>query len=161
MEIKSISRNLLGAKQNNKIENNSNHSNPFGVNYKGNMINADVFSVSFSGAKEKAAEGIAARAKNRVNKFVDAIRVGSMNAFQSLRLNSIASFGKRIKASATNLWNDINNTFVNIHISSAKNILKPQVSLVNYSVNSIRKQSISNVRGMLENIISDRAAERV
>lgn len=103
MEIKSISQKIFRTSPN-KCENKSesNHTNPFGVNFKGNIIQADVFDKSDNaGISFKGAE-IAAKVANKGKLWSSAI-VGSINnANEAMRkiLNPVASFGRTIKENA-------------------------------------------------------------
>jgi hypothetical protein len=97
MEIKSISGRLFRTNVN-KSENRSNQTNPFGVSFKGNIINADVFEEKKSGLTENTNRG----------KMLVSTLVGSINAINSSisnRLNSVVNFGRRIGETTANLWN--------------------------------------------------------
>jgi len=105
MEIKNISKKIFRTTPS-KVENSSNHTNPFGVNFKGNMINADVFEPAFCGVKET----IAQKASKKGRMWASAI-VGSMNSVNesiSRRMNSVVDFGNRIKTNVSDLWNQAN-----------------------------------------------------
>lgn len=110
MEIKSISQKIFRTSPN-KTENNhnkvdSNHTNPFGVNFKGNIIQADVFdkseksSISFKGAE------IAAKVANK-GKIWSSAMVGALNMnineAMSKMLNPVKSFGRKVKENALNV----------------------------------------------------------
>jgi hypothetical protein len=96
MKIKSISGKLFRTNVN-KSENRSNHTNPFGVSFKGNIINADVFEEKKSGLTENTNRG----------KMLVSTLVGSINAINSSisnRLNSVVNFGRRIGETTRDLW---------------------------------------------------------
>lgn len=102
MEIKSISQKIFKTSAS-KVENNSSHTNPFGVNFKGNMISADVFEssekaekVSFKGAE------LAAKAGEKCRMLQSTI-VGSLRDFSTKAKDSVADFGRRIKDNTMNL----------------------------------------------------------
>lgn len=104
MEIKSISQKIFKTSSA-KIE-NSKHTNPFGVNFKGNIISADVFessekadNVSFKGAEW------AAKASGKCRMVASAIvgSIGDVTSAIKTRLNSVVDFGRRIKEGTTNL----------------------------------------------------------
>jgi hypothetical protein len=139
MQIKNISNVFKSTKNIEQSENRSNHTNPFGVSFKGNMINADVFQSSES-------EG----STNRVNKFVDSIRVGSMSAFSSIsnRFNSVVSFGQRIKSDVSNLWTQANNIEITLGIPSFTGWTDSIREKLNnpYSVNNLMKRDTSDLR---------------
>lgn len=115
MEIKSISQKIFRTNST-STENRSNHTNPFGVNFKGNMINADVFDVSFAGAKETLAQKAANKISSVRNKMADAMNVGSINSFVSSKVKSVVDFGKRIGEGASKLWNEAKSYEINLPI---------------------------------------------
>lgn len=157
MEIKSISQKIFRTAPE---KTQANHTNPFGVNFKGNMINADVFDVSFEGSKEnlvkKAANGIS----NRVNKLKDAMNIGSINSFVSSRLESVTNFGKRIKASAVNAWNNLNESVLRLDIDKVGSRIKSSLSIQNYSKNHLKKNPLEDLSGMMENLVDLVVKER-
>lgn len=114
MEIKSISQKIF--KTNSSVETKSNHTNPFGVNFKGNMINADVFEPSFEGTKETLAQKAANKLSGVRNKLADAMNVGSINSFVSRNVDAVVDFGRRIKAGASDLWKKAQNLDVEFPI---------------------------------------------
>ena len=143
MEIKSISQKIFRTKSsNNSATNCSNQTNPFGVNYKGNMINADVF---FSG-KEKAAEGVGKRISNHVNKLADAWKVGAMGSFSEMsnRFNSTCS---RVKSKAIQVYKYLTET----------NVEMPELIMGRDSVNSIKRKETSEIRTIFQNLADERA----
>lgn len=110
MEIKSISKKIFRETPQ-KIENNSAHTNPFGVNFKGNMISADVFEtskpkVSFKGTElaGKIAEKTAG-ARRRLQESALVGSLGNVSKAISTRLNTVAEFGKKVGESAVRAWN--------------------------------------------------------
>lgn len=141
MEIKSISS-ISGklfktnANKIEKSENRSNHTNPFGVSFKGNIINADVFEEN-SGLTERQNRG-----KMLVSTLVGSIN--SINSSISKRLNSVVNFGRRIKESTTNAWNQARSidmgTFLSERIPAFGG---------NYSVNNLQKRPVSELEAML------------
>lgn len=150
MQIKNIS-NVFRASKN--VESNSNrqdatnHTNPFGVNFKGNIINADVFD---SSEKQERVNG--------VNKFVDAVRVGSVNAFSSIsnRLNSVVAFGRRIRENTTELWNKANSIEITLGMPNFRGMGESLRDRFNnpYGVDNLMKRDTSDLREELSNIIA-------
>lgn len=139
MEIKSISAKLFRKSVNNS-ENRSNHTNPFGVSFKGNIINADVFEEKKSGLTEN---------QNRGKMLVSTL-VGSINAINSSisnRLNSVMNFGRRIKETTQNLWNQANS----IDMTTFMGNISDRIALGGaYSVNNLQKRPVSELEGMLK-----------
>lgn len=153
MQIKSINVFKQSSKKIDQCDSQaakSNHTNPFGVNFKGNIINADVF--------ETKSESRSEASTNRVNKFVDAIRVGSMNAFSSIsnRLNSVVSFGRRIKSDVANLWQQANNIEITLGVPSFTGWSESLREKFNnpYSVDNLMKRDTSDLRAEFENILA-------
>ena len=74
------------------------HSNPFGINFKGNVLAADVF--ESSKAKETNSSSNPFAQMSNKSKMVASAVVGSMNSFNEAfrsRINSIISFGRQVK----------------------------------------------------------------
>lgn len=91
MEIKSISEKIFKTASRKAESNNNSHSNPFGVNFKGNIISADVFetsekqNITFKGAELAAKAG--AKCKMLKSAFVGSI--GEMSSALKTRFNNV------------------------------------------------------------------------
>lgn len=155
MEIKSISQKIFRSAPE---KTQSNHTNPFGVNFKGNMINADVFEVSSRGVG-KIAE-TAGKISGKINKLRDAMNIGSINSYLNNRLNSVVDFGKRIKNSAVNTWNNINETMLRLGVNKEDNKLKFSFSINNYTKNHMKKKPLADVSSVYENLVNQFVKER-
>ena len=90
------------------------HSNPFGISFKGNVLQADVF--SSSKPKTEKSEGIIEKAANKTRAFKSAV-VGGINNFNTELntrfnngINKIVSFGKKIAHNTKEFWNKANET---------------------------------------------------
>lgn len=159
MEIKSISKKIFRTSPN-KVESNSSHTNPFGVNFKGNMISADVFETT---AKSDAALNLVEKVSNRSKMVISAI-VGSINSVNqniSSRFNSIVSLGKRIKEKASNAYRYLNETNLVVNIGLSKNNTNDLFKLDfwsqgAYSINNLKKKTTSELGEMLEETIAAR-----
>lgn len=147
MEIKSISEKIFRTSSN-KTENNSNHTNPFGVSFKGNIINADVFEDKNSNLTENQNKG----------KMLVSTLVGSMNSIHSAigrRLNSVLSFGRRIKETTTNLWDKANN----INMSDFLAAKMPVLTFTGaYSVKKLQERPVSELKDLFEDKLSNMEA---
>lgn len=88
---------------------NSNSTNPFGISFKGNVLQMDVFdsSTKKSGATNPIQDGL-----EKVNKFVASARVATMNKIESIKQGAI-SFGSKIKENVVNTYNKLATTEVN------------------------------------------------
>ncbi len=160
MEIKSISNKLFQPAKT-KVENSGSQTNPFGVNFKGKMITADVFEPAASKLSEKVA--------NKGKLLTSAI-VGSINDVNEAigrRLNSVIEFGRRIKENTSRLaqntknsingaWNYLNETKLVMNIGNSE----PLISLrrINDSPNKelLRQKNVSELEEMFTNLINAR-----
>jgi len=137
MEIKNISAKIFRTSLN-KTENKSNHTNPFGVSCKGNIINADVFEEKNSGLTERENKG----------KMLVSTLVGSINAIHSSigrRLNSVVSFGRRIKETTTSLWDKANNVNMSDFLAARMPSFEG-----NYSVRNLKERPVSDLEEMFK-----------
>lgn len=90
------------------------HSNPFGLSFKGNVLEADVF--SSSKPKVQNNESLIGKAVEKSKAFKSAV-VGGINNFNtqlSTRfnngINKIVSFGKKIGHNTREFWKKANET---------------------------------------------------
>lgn len=124
------------------------HSNPFGINFKGNVLAADVFESS-KAEKEVSTSNPFAKVSSK-SKMVASAFVGSMNSFNEAfrsRVNSIISFGKQIKDNLSNSWEFAKNTEIKLDF---KGLTESIASRFNnqYSVNSLLKQPVDDLGAM-------------
>ena len=92
-----------------KVE-NQNSTNPFGISFKGTMLQMDVF--DSSAKKEENSTNPLKEGLNRMNKFVASARAATMNKFNSIKESAI-SFGHKMKESISNTYNKLATTEVN------------------------------------------------
>lgn len=153
MEIKSISSisGKLFRTGTNKVEKseNQNHTNPFGVSFKGNIINADVFEEKNSGLTERQNRG-----KMLVSTLVGSIN--SINSSISKRLNSVVNFGRRIGETTANLWNQARGIDMGTFFAG----LPDKMSALGgtYSVNNLQKRPVSELEAMLQERLANMEA---
>lgn len=148
MEIKSISQKIFKTSSN-RTENNSNHTNPFGVSFKGNIINADVF-------EEKSPN----ENQNKGKMFVSTL-VGSMNSAMGVmgrRLNSVISFGMRIKETTTNLWDRTRDRASNINMTEFLTSRIPAFTGT-YSIRRLQECDVSELRSLFEEKLAEMNTE--
>jgi len=96
LSIRAIGTNLFGLNKTNRNIAPQNQTNPFGLSFKGNVIQADVFEMSKERQVNK--EGLKEKLINKGKTYASAI-VGSINTFNDglkSRFNNVISFGKRI-----------------------------------------------------------------
>lgn len=156
MEIKKINLNIgkTSASKNENVKQNINNlsSNPFGVSFKGNVIQADVF--------EKSSDtNLVDKMSEKSKLFASAI-VGSINNFNNsfkARMNSVVSFGQKIKSNVFDTFEKISNASSNMGTSfngfttSLRNTLFPNSQ---YSVNNLVKIPVSDLESMLTSELS-------
>lgn len=146
MEIKSISSisGKLFKTNTNKIEkseNRSSHTNPFGVSFKGNIINADVFEENSSLTERQN------RGKMLVSTLVGSIN--SINSSISKRLNSVVNFGRRVGETTSDLWNRARGVDMGTFFAGLPDQLGGT-----YSVNKLQKRPVSELGAMLTDKIA-------
>lgn len=110
------------------------HSNPFGITFKGTVLQMDVFENSL---KEDKLAGIKEKMAN-VSKLTASAWVATINKFSNAK-NSVISFGAKIKQDAKSFVDKLNNTKIEFDFDFMKN-----------SVASLQKQPISNLEDMLK-----------
>lgn len=139
MEIKSISEKIFRISSN-KNENRTNHTNPFGVSFKGSIINADVFEEKNSNLKEN---------QNKCKMYVSTL-VGSINSVMKQRLNSVVSFGRRLKETTTELWDKATN-ITNINMTE---FLTSRIPAYEYGSRRLNKLGVSELETMFRERLS-------
>ncbi len=153
MEIGKLSLHTTKSVQNKQNIKNTNtnkfSTNPFGVSFKGNVIQADVFESS-----NKATNLISQKSKM----FASAVVSGINNfneAFKS-RINAIISFGKKVTSDVMDKMEKLGNTEITIDMEGIKNRLFPDRQ---YSVKQLSNKSVDELRGMWEDLTPEQAAE--
>jgi hypothetical protein len=122
---------------NNNEKMNNLTTNPFGVSFKGNVIQADVF--------ESAKKSMNMSEKGKL--FASAVVSGINNfneAFQS-RMNSIVSFGKKITSNVFDTIERIGSTEITFDMNGIKNRLFPDRA---YSVKNLSTKSVDELKCM-------------
>ena len=125
-------------------------TNPFGVSFKGNVIQADVFE---SASKSNIAQNITEKSKL----FASAVVSGINNfneSFQS-RMNSIVSFGKKVTTNVFDTIERIGNTEVSFDMNAIKNRLFPDRQ---YSVKNLANKPTEELRDMWTSLSAVEAA---
>ena len=120
-------------------------SNPFGISFKGNVIQADVFQTTAT--KTHVGSAI----KERGKMFMSAV-VGNINSFNSAiksRLNSVVSFGRRVKDNVSNWWEQAKNTEVTFDLNGLNRFISEKFNNNPYGVNNLVKRPVNELEGML------------
>lgn len=125
-------------------------TNPFGVSFKGNVIQADVFE---SANKTNITQNITEKSKL----FASAVVSGINNFNESFksRMNSMVSFGKKITTNVFDTIERIGNTEITFDLNGIKNRLFPDRQ---YSVKQLTNQSTGDLRAMWESLSAIEAA---
>lgn len=143
-----ITKNIFRTKNVEKTQRAS--TNPFGVSFKGNVLTSDVFKTQNP--------SIAARVSNRSKLFTSAIvgSINNVNSSISQRLNSIVSFGNRIKQNTLETLDRARNFDLNAHLLNTGRILKSKLpSFTNdYSVRNLSRLGVSDLEALLRHEIS-------
>ena len=147
MQIGKISLHTAKAAEQTSSQNNASQSkpvtNPFGVSFKGNVIQADVFQSS----AKKAATGLQEKGKL----FASAVVSGINNfneAFKS-RMNTIVSFGKKLTTNVFDSIERLGSTEIKFDIEGIKNRLFPDRE---YNVKNLSNKSVDELRTMWTNL---------
>lgn len=120
-------------------------SNPFGISFKGNVIQADVFETASS--KEQSTNLI----KEKGKMFMSAV-VGNINSFNEAiksRLNSAVSFGKRVRDNVSNWWEQAKNTEVSFDFNELSKFVNEKFQWNEYSVHNLTKRPANELGDML------------
>jgi len=121
-----------------KNENSKAHSNPFGITFKGTMLNMDVFE---SSSKKTGSGNAIENHFPTMAKFVASARVATINKFNSIK-NSVVSFGGKIKQDAAQMMEKITNP-------ETYALLNPQ-----YSVTMLGKRPVTELEAMLKEALA-------
>ena len=126
-------------------------SNPFGLNFKGNVIQADVFETS-----KKATSGLTTGIKEKIantGKTLKSTVVGGINSFnESLKQKAggIVAFGRKAKESIGKAIDFANNYDLGAVIQNKlKTVYETVTSGNQYSVKNLTKRPVSELESML------------
>ena len=121
-------------------ETNKTQTNPFGITFKGTVIQMDVFEKAEKVKKKKKnAISLKERMQN-TGKLLASAWVGTINKFSSLKTNAIA-FGNKIKdntIAAAKKIRDFGNT-------------KVEFDIFKYNVSRLQNKPVSELKSMLSN----------
>ena len=126
------------------VNNNKLSTNPFGVSFKGNVIQADVFE-----SAKKAASNVGIEERGKL--FASAV-VSGINSFNEAfksRINSIISFGKKVTTDFINTVERIGNTEISLDISGITNRLFPDRQ---YSIKNLSGKPVEELKTMWQSL---------
>ncbi len=110
---------------------NTSATNPFGLTFKGSMIQMDVFESQASKAqKQEESTGAGFQEKfKKAGKLAASAWVSTINRLNSMK-QSMISFGNRVKETTMNTWDKLNKTeisFTGLFKDSVSNLQKRPV----------------------------------
>ena len=154
MEKISINKNGLGifkiSPKKDVVKDSTVSSNPFGVHFKGNVIQADVFETTKNSViKESLKEKIA----NTGKVFKSSI-VGGINSFNNAlkqKTSGIISFGHKAKESITRAIDFANNYDLGVELKKTFDSIYSSFANINqYSVKNLTKRPVSELESLLK-----------
>lgn len=111
-------------------------TNPFGLTFKGTVIQMDVFESQAKKNAPKENNGFAENFK-KAGKLASSAWVSTINRFNSMK-QSMISFGSKVKENAINTWEKLNATEISFS------------GLFKDSVSSLQKRPVSELEDMLK-----------
>lgn len=136
---------------------NSKHSNPFGISFKGNVLQADVF--SSSKPKVQNNETLLGKITDKT-KAVKSTIVGGINNFNTELntrfnngINKVISFGKKIGHNTKELWKKANETNIVWDFSGLTESIKnfgTTNDVKTYKVKNLIKQPVGDLEAMFK-----------
>ncbi len=152
MEKISINKNGLGIFRTNKsaekTAQNTASTNPFGINFKGNVIQADVFETTKSSPLANFREKLANRGKIFKSSMVSG--VNSFNNALKSRVDSVVNFGRKIRENVSDFWNKANNINVGSELKNTFSSIYDRFKVGNeYSVKNLTKRPVNDLEAML------------
>ncbi len=150
-----VIKQLSGTKKTEAQNTTSAQSNPFGINFKGNVYAADVFESSKPKNAAGASNGLIGKAAEKAKMFTSTI-VGGINSFNNSlksRFNTIISFGKQVKDNIAQSWENAKNTNIEFDFNGLKNYISSKFDY-SYSVSNLQKKPVVQLEEMLLNELS-------
>ncbi len=155
LSISKISQNIFRTKSSDNNANQPAHTNPFGINFKGNVLTADIFQSSkpkdaSASSTNPFAESFA-KASEKSKLFASAI-VGNMNSFNNSfksRMNAVVSFGRQVRDNIAQSWDKAKNTEITFDFNG---LTESVTSAFNnpYSVKNLTKRPVADLEEMFK-----------
>ena len=120
-------------------------SNPFGISFRGNVIQADVFETT-----NKDAEKVSIRERGRM--FASAV-VGNINSFNSAiksRINSVVSFGRQVRDNVANWWEQAKQTEITVDWKGLSQYVQDKFRTNEYAVHNLVKRPTNELEDLLK-----------
>ena len=137
------------------------HSNPFGINFKGNVLTSDVFESSKVKESNNNTSTNPFAAVSNKSKMVASAFVGGINSFNEAfrsRINSIISFGRQVKDSIASSWEKAKNTEITLDFRTLADSISSKFNN-QYSVNNLLKQPVDDLSAMFKTCEADYKTE--
>lgn len=115
---------------------NPNATNPFGLTFKGSMIQMDVFESQASRSQKTENNNGFKENFQKAGKLAASAWVSTINRLNSMK-QSMISFGNRMKENAIDTWDKLNKTEINF------------TGLFRDSVSSLQKRPVVELEAML------------
>lgn len=151
-----VIKQLSGTKKQEATQNAASaaQSNPFGINFKGNVYAADVFESSKAQSASKN-DNLLNKASEKAKMFTSSI-VGGINSFNNSlksRFNSIISFGRQVRDNIAQSWENAKNTNIELDFKGLKDYISSKFDY-SYSVSNLQKKPVAQLEEMLLNELS-------
>ena len=133
------------ARTESKTNTQGHSSNPFGISFKGNVIQADIFQTTAN------RENLGTTLHERGRVFVSAV-VGNINSFNNAiksRLNTVVSFGRQVKDNVANWWEMAKNTEITFDMNGMSRFISEKFQTNPYGVNNLLKRPVNELEDML------------
>lgn len=127
------------------------HSNPFGINFKGNVLTSDVFETTKAKESNGSNPFESFTKLTNKSKMVASAIVGGMNSFNESfrsRVNSIVNFGRQVRDNIANSWEKAKNTEITIDFRGLGEAIASKFDN-SYSVNNLLKHPVDDLGAML------------
>jgi len=128
------------------------HSNPFGINFKGNVLTSDVFETTRAKEAKTTSNPFEAFTKiSNKSKMVASAIVGGMNSFNEAfrsRVNSVVAFGRQVRDNIASSWERAKNTEITIDFKGMADAISSRFNNT-YSVNNLLKRPVDDLSTML------------
>ena len=152
ISIAKVSQNIFKPRSvdNNQSSASAHTSNPFGINFKGNVLAADVFESS-APKESNSSNNPFAMAGKKSKLFASAI-VGGINSFNNAfksRLNAVISFGRQVRDNIAQSWETAKNTEISFDLKGLADSISNKFNNP-YSVNNLTKRPVSDLEAMLK-----------
>ena len=150
ISIAKVSQNIFKPRSTENNQSAAHTSNPFGINFKGNVLAADVF--ESSAPKESNGSNNPFAAAGQKSKLFASAIVGGINSFNEAfksRMNAVISFGRKVRDNIAQSWETAKNTEISFDVKGLAESISNKFNNP-YSVNNHTKRPVSDLESMLK-----------